>query len=142
MRYVSSWLLDLLVERTNIRLNRLSVSYSLDDVEISQIPEKTLRRLRIKLRVEEDISKILEEIQEYYKETSRTAQLALDKYPNALASAIHVVESDLEKATEALRHLERETAHLRKVINSLLRTVHLSEVEAWSYLKSIPGIDM
>jgi hypothetical protein len=111
-------------------------------VDISHLPETTLHRLGRRSRIEERMSKTLEEIQESYKITNRTVQLALDTYPNALASATYIVGSDLKKSTDALHHLERKTATFRKKINNLLRTVHLSATEAWSYLVSFPRIDI
>jgi hypothetical protein len=113
----------------------------LDSADISQVSENTVRWSTKRLEFEKGLSKTLDMIQQWYKAFNSHVQIIIDEYSNGLESASHTVMfADREKATEALRHLERETATFRREVNTLLRTVYMSDSEAMEYFYRMRSI--
>jgi hypothetical protein len=129
MEELLEWLQTLMIKRAKFR--RYHPRLTLDRVEISDVSEQRLHCLRKMLGYEERISKALGSIHARYKDLNDTVQTTLDKYSNILESADTVEDFEYEEATDVLRYLERETATFRKTVKSLLRTVYMSDSEAW-----------
>jgi hypothetical protein len=109
---------------------------SLNCVDISQVSERRLRRLRRKLRFEKRISKDLDSIRARYKDLNDTLQASLDTYHDILATASHAVSPfHLEEATFALRYLVKATATLRMLVRGLLRTFDMTDSRAWDHIR-------
>jgi hypothetical protein len=108
---------------------------SLNGKEICNVSETELNHLRRKWRFEKRFCESLGEVRAQYKDLNNIIQTSLETYPNLLANLSQTAKSaDLKEATDALHHLETETTKFRQKIHGLLRTVFMSDKNAYSYM--------
>lgn len=100
----------------------------------------TLRNVSRKLGREKSLSRSLVTVYARHKEINRDIQIALETHSHVSETAVPLIAAQTIKPSHyeahcALLRLRTRAAYINKISRRILHAVHLSDKEAYDYLK-------